>query len=104
MTGSDGTIDPGYLGMYVVVVLVLGAIPSSICLTIVSMFFSTTHSPDLVGVAAVIGACGGCFGAAAAGVGVFRAGDKVQVRERITAPASDGATIAVGNGPTGGQQ
>jgi hypothetical protein len=76
VTGPDGEVDAGYLGMYMIGVTILGAIPVALGLAAVRMFLVADHPLDLVGVAAIIGAAGGCFGAAAAGVGLFRAGDR----------------------------
>jgi hypothetical protein len=76
VTGPDGEVDAGYLGMYMIGVTILGAIPSALVLALVRMFLVADHPLDLMGVAAIIGSAGGCFGAAAAGVGLFRAGDK----------------------------
>lgn len=74
--GDDGTVDPGYLGLFAVVLLVLGTIPCAILLVSVRMFLVADHALDLVGLAAVIGASGAAFGTAAGGVGLFRLGDK----------------------------
>jgi len=76
IVGADGEVDPGYLGLYIVTALVLGTIPASLLLVAIQMIILPHHPLDLIGVAAVIGAAGGCFGAAAAGVGIFRAGDR----------------------------
>jgi hypothetical protein len=76
VTGEDGSIDPGYLGLYVVMLIVLGAIPSAIVLTGIAMFYSPGHKLDLVGLGAVIAAATAGFGTAAGGVGLFRMGDK----------------------------
>lgn len=81
--GPDGEVDSGYLGLAVVTALVLGAIPSAVILVTARMIWVEGHPLDLVGLAAVIGACGGCYGAAAAGVGLFRAGDKDVVTRRF---------------------
>jgi len=81
--GKDGAVDAGYLGLYLVGVLILGAIPFTFALVAVRMFLVAGYPLDLAGVAAVIGAAGVCFGAAATGVGVFRVGDK----ERVSAPS-----------------
>ena len=91
VTGSDGTIDPGYLGLYVVMLLSLGSIPTAFLLAAVRMFILPDHPLDLVGIAAVIGGAGGAFGGAAAGVGLFRAGDK----DRPVPPAPVVAAAAV---------
>jgi hypothetical protein len=76
VTGEDGSVDPGYLGLYVVMLIVLGAIPSAIVLTGIAMFYSPGHKLDLVGLGAVIAAATAGFGTAAGGVGLFRMGDK----------------------------
>ncbi len=74
--GADGQVDAGYLGLYVVTVLVLGSIPSAILLITARMLMIADHPLDLTGLAAVIGAAGVCYGSAAGGVGLFRMGDK----------------------------
>lgn len=84
ITDENGDVDAGYLGLYVVMLLVLGTIPSTILLAVVRMMIAKDNPLDLVGIAAVIGAAGAAFGTAAAGVGIFRVGDK----PRAPAPAS----------------
>lgn len=93
ITGDDGEVDAGYLGLYVVTAIVLGAIPSAILLAAVRMFLTPDHALDLVGIAAVIGAAGTCYGVAAGGVGLFRMGDKPRpgtatttVQQVVTSP------------------
>ena len=76
ITGSDGSVDPGYLGLYMVMLVVLGAIPSALLLVTIRMFLVADHPLDLTGIAAIIGAAGVTFGSAAVGVGVFRRGDQ----------------------------
>ena len=76
ITGDDGSVDPGYLGLYAIMVTILGVIPVSLLLAGMRMFLVDGHPLDLVGVAAVIGGAGAAFGTAAGGVGVFRMGDK----------------------------
>jgi hypothetical protein len=76
ITGSDNTVDPGYLGLYVVMCVVLGAIPVALLLVAVRMFIAADHPLDLLGLAAIISAAGVTFGSAAVGVGVFRRGDQ----------------------------
>jgi hypothetical protein len=76
VTGTDGTIDPGYLGLFVVMLMVLGTIPGAMFLAAVRMYLDPAHPLDLTGIAAVIAAAGASFGTAAGGVGLFRMGDK----------------------------
>ncbi len=74
--GPDGTVDPGYLGLYMVMVISLGVIPVSVLLVAARMLLEPGHPLDLGGLAGVIAASGACFGTAATGVGIFRWGDK----------------------------
>ena len=97
--GDDNTVDPGYFGLYGVGLLVLGAIPSALLLMLTRMFLETGHPLDLVGFAAVIAACGGAFGAAAAGVGAFRAGDKPHVGTVTTESSQKKVETATGTAP-----
>jgi hypothetical protein len=76
ITGADGLVDAGYLGLFGVMLMVLGMIPFALMLTAIHMFISLDHALDLVGVAAIIASAGAAFGTAAAGVGMFRMGDK----------------------------
>jgi hypothetical protein len=76
VTGDDDTVDPGYLGLYAVMLTVLGAIPTTLILAGIRMAIADDHPLDLVGVAAVIASAGAAFGTAAGGVGLFRLGDK----------------------------
>jgi hypothetical protein len=76
ITGSDGTVDPGYLGLYIVMLVCLGTIPATLTLVAVRLLMLPDHPLDLTGIAAIIAAAGGCFGAAATGVGIFRWGDR----------------------------
>lgn len=76
VTGDDGEIDAGYLGLFAVMVLMLGSIPVTLLLVTIRLFVADDHPLDLSGVAAVIGAAAVGFGASAGGVGAFRAGDK----------------------------
>jgi hypothetical protein len=76
ITGTDGLVDAGYLGLFAVMLMVLGMIPFALALTAIHMFISPDHALDLVGVAAIIASAGAAFGTAAAGVGMFRMGDK----------------------------
>jgi hypothetical protein len=93
VTGSDGTVDPGYLGLYVVMCTVLGAIPFALLLVAVRMFMVAEHPLDLVGVAAIIGAAGVTFGSAAVGVGVFRRGDQPHPNTQITSAQQTTTTV-----------
>lgn len=76
ITGEDGSVDPGYLGLYVVLGIVLGVIPFSCAALFLRMLLLPDHPLDLVGLAAVVAASTAGFGAAASGVGLFRMGDK----------------------------
>lgn len=75
-SSEDNSIDPGYLGLYAVMLVVLGAIPVSLLLAMVRLIVADDHPLDLVGIAAVIASAGAAFGTAAGGVGLFRMGDK----------------------------
>lgn len=90
--GEDGTVDPGYLGLFVVMWMILGTIPVALILIAVRMFLIAEHPLDLVGLAAIIGAAGTAFGAAAVGVGVFRRGDQPR-----PPPAPPATPDAIGN-------
>lgn len=98
VTGDDGTIDPGYLGLYAVMITVLGAIPLTLILAGVRMGIAPDHPLDLVGVAAVIASAGAAFGTAAGGVGLFRMGDKPHPNTTITAAQQTTTTVTQ---PTG---
>lgn len=76
ITGDDDSVDPGYLGLYAVMLTVLGAIPFTLILALIRLFLAEGNPLDLVGVAAVIASAGAAFGTAAGGVGLFRMGDK----------------------------
>jgi len=101
--GADGEVDAGYLGLLMVGLTSLGVLPVSLTLMLLRMFLEPGHPLDLVGLAAVVGSSGGCFAAAAAGVGAFRAGDKnagvsnsgsIVVRERSdNGVQSDGVEV-----------
>ena len=82
IAGSDGAVDAGYLGLFVVMLLVLGTIPSAIIMVAVRMWLTPADPIDLTGLAAIVGAAGAAFGTAAAGVGLFRAGDKKTERSQ----------------------
>jgi hypothetical protein len=72
----EGPIDPGYLLLLVIAVLVLGAIPAIVTAGAVQQFYSPEHRYPVQEVGIAIGAiCGGC-GPLIGGVGLFRAGDK----------------------------
>lgn len=93
--GEDGTVDPGYLGLFVVMWMILGTIPIALILIGVRMFIITEHPLDLVGLAAIIGAAGTAFGAAAVGVGVFRRGDQPHASVATTTTTTTASTPAV---------
>jgi len=86
--GADGTVDPGYLGLYMVMVVCLGVIPMAVLLVAGRMFLEPGHPLDLGGLAAVIAAAGACFGTAATGVGIFRWGDRPAAGTATTATIS----------------
>lgn len=83
VTGSDGTVDPGYLGLFAVIVLILGMIPCAFVLAALRMFLEPGHPLDLVGLGAIIAGAGAAFGTAAGGVGLFRFGDKEPFRREL---------------------
>jgi hypothetical protein len=93
VTGDDGTIDPGYLGLYAVMLTVLGAIPATLLLAAVRLGVSADHPLDLVGVAAVVASAGAAFGTAAGGVGLFRMGDKPHPNTQITSAQQTTTTV-----------
>lgn len=92
VTGEDGEVDAGYLGLFVIMVIVLGAIPAALVLAAVHLAIGKDHPLDLVGVAAVISAAGIAFGTASAGVGLFRRGDQPR-----PPPAPPATPSAIGN-------
>jgi hypothetical protein len=93
VTGDDGSIDPGYLGLYAVMLTVLGAIPMTLILALVRLIIGRDHPLDLVGVAAVIASAGAAFGTAAGGVGLFRMGDKPHPNTQITSAQQTTTTV-----------
>ena len=102
VTGDDDTVDPGYLGLYMVMVIVLGAIPITLILAAVRLGISADHSLDLVGVAAVIASAGAAFGTAAGGVGLFRLGDKPRPNTVIESTSSK--TVVADPAGSGGKE
>lgn len=76
ITDSDGEVDSGYLGGYIVTFLVLGAIPFMVLGAFVSMVWAPEHKFPAQELGVGIGAVVGGYGGAMAGVGVFKRGDK----------------------------
>lgn len=98
ITDENGDVDAGYLGLYVVIVIILGSIPAAIALSATRMFILPDHPLDLVGIGAVIAGAGAAFGTAAAGVGLFRAGDKPRAgtaTQTITATSTTSSPVEV---------
>ena len=100
--GDDGEVDAGYLGLYIVMWLALGSIPMTFILIVLRLILTEDHALDLTGIAAVIGAAGVCFGSAAGGVGIFRAGDKRTAQSNVTTVAPSGAVISTSGSSSGG--
>ena len=98
ITGADGEVDAGYLGLYAVMVLCLGVIPAAVLLAAVQMIVTADHKLDLVGIAAVVAAAAAGFGTAAGGVGLFRMGDKPHANTSTTSVATS-ATETVTTAP-----
>jgi hypothetical protein len=73
---TDTSVDPGYLGLFAVMLLCLGIIPGAFILIGLRLWLVADHPLDLVGLAAVIAAACAGFGTAATGVGIFRKLDK----------------------------
>jgi hypothetical protein len=78
ITESDGiTVDPGYLSLYCVMWLVLGAIPVVCSLGVLAVWRDPAVAAAVIqNVGIAVGAIVGGFGATLAGLGVFRRGDK----------------------------
>jgi hypothetical protein len=74
--GADGEVDAGYLAMYVVTMIVLGAIPAMVVGEIAATVFSAEHHFNSQGLGIGIGSVCGGYGVALAAVGLFKAGDK----------------------------
>jgi hypothetical protein len=74
--GADGEVDAGYLAMYVVTMIVLGAIPAMVVCAIVSAVFGAEHRFDAQALGIGIGSVCGGYGVALGAVGLFKAGDK----------------------------
>lgn len=100
--GPDGSVDPGYLGLYMVMVVCLGVIPMAFLLVAIKMFLEPGHPLDLGGLAAVIAAAGACFGTAATGVGIFRWGDRPTAGTTTTATMSQSTVEPVAIKPSEG--
>lgn len=74
--GEDGEVDAGYLAMYVVTMLVLGAIPAMVIGAALAAVFSSEHHFPVQDLGVGIGAVCTGYGVALGAVGLFRAGDK----------------------------
>lgn len=74
--GEDGEVDAGYLAMYVVTMIVLGAIPAMVAGSLVVALLGHEHHFDVQGLGVGIGSVCGGYGVALGAVGLFKAGDK----------------------------
>jgi hypothetical protein len=74
--GEDGEVDTGYLAMYVVTMIVLGAIPAMVAGALLSAALGTEHHFDAQGLGIGIGGVCTGYGVALGAVGLFKAGDK----------------------------
>jgi hypothetical protein len=71
----NGDVNVAYLGMFILIALIIGAIPMAFALAALRMFLDPAHPLDLGGLGTIIGAAGVCFGAAATGTAMFQWGD-----------------------------
>lgn len=76
ITGADGQVDAGYLAMFAVMLIVMGAVPSMCIGTFLAMWYAPDHRFDVQSLGVGIGAVCGGFATAIGAVGLFRAGDK----------------------------
>jgi hypothetical protein len=76
ITDDAGEVDAGYLAMYVITMIVLGAIPAMVVGTLIAMWLSPEHRFEVQGLGVGIGSVCGGYGMALGAVGLFRAGDK----------------------------
>lgn len=74
--GEDGEVDPGYFAMYVITMIVLGAIPAMVLVSIASAIFSQDHHFDAQALGIGIGSVCTGYGVALGAVGMYRMGDK----------------------------
>lgn len=81
ITGEDGQVDAGYLALFWVLVLVVGAIPVMCVGTLAAMYFDAHHVFKAQELGVGIGAVCTGFAAAIGGVGLFRAGDKTHPQQ-----------------------
>ncbi len=76
ITDGNGDVDAGYLAMFALMALVVGAIPIMVIGAFLAMWFDPTHEFNVKDLGIGIGAVCGGFATAAGGIGMFRAGDK----------------------------
>lgn len=80
VTGSDGTVDPGYLALYWIMAVTISTIPLVALSGMVLAFREVGQAAAILqGTGVAIGAIGVQAAAAIAAVGAFRAGDKTKV-------------------------
>lgn len=73
---ESGEVDAGYLAMYVVTMIVLGAIPAMVAGSLISALMGADHRFDVQGLGIGIGSVCTGYGVALGAVGLFRMGDK----------------------------
>lgn len=88
VTGSDGTVDPGYLALYWIVAVTISVIPLVAGAGCWLAFREPTRAAEILqGTGVAIGAIGAQAAAAIAAVGAFRMGDKAKTPQ----PAAGGS-------------
>lgn len=76
ITGNDGSVDPGYLGLYWVMFVTTGSIPIMVAAALIAQYFDPLHAFEAQALGIGIGAACTGFATAAGAVGLFRMGDK----------------------------
>lgn len=74
--GEDGEVDAGYLAMYVITMIVLGAIPAMVAGSVLAAVLSPEHRFAVQDLGIGIGSVCTGYGVALGAVGLFKAGDK----------------------------
>lgn len=91
VTGSDGSVDPGYLGLFWVMFVTTGSIPVMVIAALFAQYFDPLHQFHAQELGIGIGAACTGFATAAGAVGLFRMGDKE--RNHDPAPGSKAVTV-----------
>lgn len=76
ITNDDGDVDSGYLAMFVLMIMVTGAIPLMCIGAFIAMWLAPDHRFAVQDLGIGIGAVCGGFATAIGAIGVFRMGDK----------------------------